>query len=415
MAPRPSLLSIHLTIWLLLATCAHEALAIPYPRDDLHAAGYGYLMPRQCNEYCGYNNMYCCEAGSACYTSNGIAGCSAAAGGGYAWYTTTWTLTQTFTKTYNSFIPAATAPAGGGNCVPPEGSGQIACGKICCANWQYCAYEGQCMANIPGPIVPTSSLPTAAATGAQTLTTPFSAPYRVTSGTVTVSPTGTAAAGAATTSGGVSAGGSTAGGLSGGAIAGIVIGTIAGIGLLLLICACCVVRGLWHGLLAIFGLGKKKSEKDEDYRRNSTHSHRDNHGSWFGGRPSTVAGRKEKSSGMGLLGIGAALGTLALLLGLKRDKKKKSTGSRARSNVSSSYWSDSYTATSPSKHPFVTDSLPATGFTNMDSTGSRSSDRRTRRSAARHSRTGSRVTRTTHTHTRVSRAPSARSARSPRD
>jgi hypothetical protein len=339
-------------LWLLLASCAHEALAVPYPKDDLHAAGYGYLMPRQCNQYCGYQNMYCCEQGSVCYTSNGIAGCSAAAGGGYAWYTTTWTLTQTFTKTYNSFIPAATAPAGGGPCVPPEGSGQIACGKICCASWQYCAYDGQCMANIPGPIVPAPT--SAVVTGGETVTTPFSAPYRVTSGTVTASSTGTAAAGAATTTGAVSPGGSSSG-LSGGAIAGIVVGTIAGVALLLLICACCVVRGLWHGLLAILGLGKKKKtetiEEERYARRSSAHSHRDNHGSWYGGRPSTVSGRKEKekSKGAGLLGLGAALGTLALLLGLKRDKKKKSAPSRARSNVSSSYWSDSYTATSPSE------------------------------------------------------------------
>ncbi|KAK4158163.1 hypothetical protein C8A00DRAFT_28874 [Chaetomidium leptoderma] len=347
MTRRPSLLSIHSALWLLLANFAPEAAAVPYPRGDLHAAGYGYLVPRQCDQACGYNNMYCCNEGTECYTSNGIAGCSAAGGGGYAWYTTTWTLTQTFTKTYNSFIPAATGPVDGGNCVPPAGSGQIACGKICCANWQYCAHDGQCMANVPGPIVQTS-----VTTGGNTMTTAFSAPYRVTSGTVTPTGTGTAEP-ASTTSGGVSPGG-TAGGLSGGAIAGIVVGTIAGVALLLLICACCVVRGLWHGLLAILGIGKKKKsetviEEERYHRRGSTHSHRDNHSSWFGGRPSSAAARKEKSKGAGLLGMGAALGTLALLLGLKRDKKKKAAPSNTRSEVASSYWSDSYTGTSPSE------------------------------------------------------------------
>ncbi|KAK4042082.1 hypothetical protein C8A01DRAFT_14265 [Parachaetomium inaequale] len=364
MAPRSSLLGINAALCLLFASFAHEAAAIPFPKDDLHAAGYGYLMPRQCNQYCGYNNMFCCEDGTQCFTSGGYAGCSSTAGGGWARYTTTWTLTQTFTKTYNSYIPAATAPPGGGNCVPPEGSGQIACGNICCANWQYCAYDGH--------------------------------------GTATTM-TGTTAGVTNTAEAGVNPGG-TSGGLSGGAIAGIVIGTIAGVGLLLLICACCVVRGLWHGLLALLGIGKKKTEsvieEEERYhhRRGSSHAHRDTHSSWYSGRPASAAARKEKgksSSGAGLLGMGAALGTLALLLGLRRDKnKKKAAPSKTgRSDVSSSYWSDSYTATSPS---------------------SRSSDRRTRHS--RHSRAPSRVTRTTHTHTRVSRsrAPSQRSQRSPR-
>ncbi|KAH6854443.1 hypothetical protein B0I37DRAFT_30863 [Chaetomium sp. MPI-CAGE-AT-0009] len=395
MAPRPSVLGISSALWLLFASFAQEAVAHPYPKDDLHAAGYGYLMPRQCNQYCGYNNMFCCEEGTQCYTADGIAGCSSNAGGGWARYTTTWTLTQTFTKTYNSFVPAATAPPGTGDCVPPAGSGQIACGNICCASWQYCAYKGQCMANIPGPVPVPVPAPTQTG-GSQTITTAFSAPYRVTSGTATTG-TGTAA-GAATSTGAVSPGG-TAGGLSGGAIAGIVIGTIAGVALLLLICACCVVRGLWHGLLALLGIGgkKKKTEtviEEERYeRRGSSHTHRDTHGSWYGGRPSSAGARKEKSKGVGLLGMGAALGTLALLLGLKRDKKKKSAPAN-RSEVASSYWSDSYTATSPS---------------------SRSSDRRTRHS--RHSRAPSRVTRTTtHTRTRVSRSrgPSVRSQRSPR-
>ncbi len=348
MAPRPSLLRLQSALWLLLAACAPEAAAVPFARaDDLRAAGYGYLLPRQCDQFCGYNNMYCCEAGTQCTTSNGIAGCSAAAGGGYAWYTTTWTVTQTYTKTYNSFIPAATAPAGSEKCVPPEGSGQIACGNICCAKWQYCAYDGQCMANIaaPVPIPSTGNIMTSA--GPAPVTTAFSAPYRVTSGTGTATGTGAFA----TSTDGVSPGGeeSGGGGLSGGAIAGIVVGTIAGVALLLLICACCVARGLWHGLLAVLGIGKKKESS-------SGHSHRDSHGGWFGGgggRPSSASGRKEKSGkGVGLLGLGAALGTLALLLGLRRDKKKKSAGTaRTRSDIGSgSYsWSQSYTATSPSE------------------------------------------------------------------
>ncbi|KAH6626019.1 hypothetical protein B0J18DRAFT_464071 [Chaetomium sp. MPI-SDFR-AT-0129] len=410
MAPRPSLLGLSTATWLFLASFApNPTLAHPFPKDDLHAAGYGYLMPRQCNEYCGYNNMFCCDAGTQCFTADGIAGCSSTDGGGWARYTTTWTLTQTFTRTYNSYVPAGTAPPGTGNCVPPEGSGQIACGNICCASWQYCAYEGQCMANVGGGggvgPAPTQTHGGDNGGGNGPVTTGYSAPWRVTSGTATATgnPTGTATDDPSQTSEGAGVGGGTtsgSSGLSGGAIAGIVIGTIAGVALLLMICACCVVRGLWHSLLALLGLRKKKETEtvieEERYHRHGSATHRDSHGSWYGGggRPSSAAARKEKSKGAGLLGLGAALGTIALLLGLRRDKKKKEAPSRkSRSDISSSYWSDSYTATSPS---------------------SRSSDRRTRHS--RPSRAPSRVTRTTHTHTRVSRSrgPSVRSQRSPR-
>ncbi|KAL2255066.1 hypothetical protein VTK26DRAFT_4203 [Humicola hyalothermophila] len=388
MANQPPTLSMQRSalVWLSLAALS-TAYPFPIPKNDLIAAGYGYLLPReQCAQYCGYNGQYCCEAGSVCYTSDGIAGCSATAGGGYVWYTTTWTETRTYTRTYNSFIPAATGEPGV-DCVPPPGSGQIACGKICCANWQYCAYPGQCMANIGGGADGGGEvIPTTIVTDGVTITTQYSAPYRVTSGTATATLTDP---GATDTAGAVSPGGTDeGGGLSGGAIAGIVVGTVAGVGLLLLICACCVVRGLWHGLLAVLGFGGKKDDDSSRY----THSRRDHHGSWYGGRPSTVApARKEKkrSSGAGLLGLGAALGTLALLLGLRREKNKKDEKRRpprSRSDVSSSYLSESYTASDPSS----------------------------RSRSVRHSRAPSRVTRTTHTHTRVSRAPSARSQRSPR-
>lgn len=328
---------------------AQKVAAGPFPKDDLHANGYGYLMPRDCDQYCGYNNMYCCSAGTQCYTSNGIAGCSAANGGGYAIYTTTWTQAATYTSTYSSYFPAVTGK--GNNCVPVEGSGQSACGLICCAKDQYCAYNGQCLMGNGGGLVQTT-----VTSGGLVFTTQFSAPYRVTSGTGTV--TGVPAG--ATTTGATPEESTDGGGLSPGAIAGIVIGTIAGIILLLLICFCCVVGGLWHGVMAILGLGGKKKEtvvEEERYRRSSSrHSGRDAHGAWYGGaagggRPGTVSGRKEKKSdGKGLLGLGAALGTLWLLLGLKKDKNgKKST--KSRSDVSSSYYSDSYTGESPSEPP----------------------------------------------------------------
>jgi hypothetical protein len=207
----------------------------------------------------------------------------------------------------------------------------------------------------------------------QTITTQYSAPYRVTSGTTvtaTAGASGTAPAVSASATGNGTLTTGTASQLSGGAIAGIVIGSIAGVALLLLLCFCCIVRGLWHGILALLGLGGKKDRRDsrrtetiieeERYSRHgSTHGRRDAHGGWFaggrpggGGRPSSAGARNEKrkSSGAGFLGMGAALGTLLLLLGLKRDNKRK-RNEKTRSEVSSSYLSSGYYDTDPSKYP----------------------------------------------------------------
>lgn len=359
----------------LLLLVGHSSLtnAHPYARDDAHDLGYGYLMPRQCAEYCGYNNMYCCNQGSTCYTTNGVAGCSAAAGGGWEWLTTTWTVTATFTSTISSFWPVQTASPGQ-DCIPEADSGWIACGSICCASWQYCAFKGQCSANGPPPAGATYTTVVSSVT--TVITTQYSAPYRVTSGVSggTATQTGVVA-GETTTAGNgtvplTSSGGTS---LSGGAIAGIVIGTLAGVVFLLAFCVCCVVRGLWHTVLGLLGLRRKKEEttetiiEEERYSRHgggSVHSRRDRHGGWFaGGRPASVVERKEekkKSSGFGWIGLTAAAGTMLLLLGLRKDNKKKAQ-SKARSEVSSNYWSESYTVSSPSKFDLLT-SLEATSI-----------------------------------------------------
>jgi hypothetical protein len=203
------------------------------------------------------------------------------------------------------------------------------------------------------------------------ITTAFSAALRQTgsgSGTATVTQTGVLAS-ATTTSGNGTAISTTSGGggLSPGAIAGIVIGVLAAIVILILLCACCILRGLWHGLLSLLGLRKKKEkrhsretiiEEEEIRRTGSVHSRRDRHSGWYagGGRPGTVASRRtekrrESNSGNGWLGLGAAGATLLVLLGLRRDKKRKQN-EKVRSNVSSAYYSDSYTASSPSKLHF---------------------------------------------------------------
>ncbi|KAI0110069.1 hypothetical protein F4814DRAFT_425625 [Daldinia grandis] len=331
-------------------------------------------------------------------------------------YTTTWTETRTYTSTISSFLGDSTAPAGGSTepCVPTEGSGQVACGPICCANWQYCAYEGQCLANSGGSWTQWTTV--------GVVTTQYSAPYRVTSGSTvvettppTTTTTGTAAsetASATTTPAPVA---TTSGSLSGGAIAGIVVGTIAGVILLLLLCFCCIVRGLWGAVAGIFGGGKKKRETErieiieEGYsRRGSRHGSayaagagagasaaRPAHRTWFGGgggggggRPTSAAARKEKKSGDGAGWLAAGLGATALLLGLRRSDKQRKTSRekppRGESDWSSSYYTDSYTASSPS---------------------SLSSDRRTRDTRRSRNSRGTRASRPS----RASRGPSRRS------
>ncbi|KAI1814743.1 hypothetical protein GGS20DRAFT_585232 [Poronia punctata] len=351
---------------LLIASLTTLTTAIPYPRDALRDAGFGYLMRNECSEYCGAQNEVCCAADEACYTSAGTPTCTARghviAGRDY---TTTWTETKTYTSTISSwYVPTITAGVGTGgeDCVPPEGSGQIACGPICCANWQYCDHPGQCLAN-PGY----STWSEWTTTGVY-VTTQFSAPYRPTSGpgaTATSEPTGTfVSATESPSSTSPPQESTTNGGLSGGAIAGIVVGTIAGIILLLLLCFCCIARGLWHAFVALVGGGKKKRKQErievieERYSRHGSASAaaaaRPTHRKWFGGgggggRPSTAAPRKEKKSG-GLGGIGwmlAAGAALGVLLGFRRSDKRKGSQKPSSHSWSSSYYSDSYTATSP--------------------------------------------------------------------
>jgi hypothetical protein len=356
---------------LLLALYTHDVAAHPYPKDDLHDYGYSYLMPRACAQYCGYNNAYCCEGGSVCYTSNGIAGCSATGGGGFGIYTTTWTETKTFTSTLTSAWPAPTHVSNGGPCVPQDPT-WIACGKVCCGSWQVCAWEDQCLDKDPNG--------GGGGGGYPSITTPYSAPYRPTTGTgtFTTSATGTALPGGA--------GGGTATALSPGAIAGIVIGVLFGLGLLMLLCFCCIARGLWN---AIFGKKKKKQSRErvevtEEYvsrrgsRAPSTHSRRDHHSGWYASdRPSTVHREKKKeSSGAKWLGIGAAAATLLALLNFKKDKKPPR---KPRTTYTDSYYS--YTGTSPSGSSFstVTTERSLTPYSGSSSSGGRTGDsRRTR-------------------------------------
>jgi hypothetical protein len=251
------------------------------------------------------------------------------------------------------WLPAP-EPTEGVDCVP-KAAEQEACGNICCAGWQTCAFEGQCSAK-PGYQEPTAIV----VTSDGKTTTQYSAPYRVT-GTTTIvnsgAPTSVTATetesetetetgdpGATETSdgGNIGAGGG-GGGLSGGAIAGIVIGSIAGAMLLLLIAFCCIARGLWK---ACFGRKRKETVDvyEERYsghgsRPPSHHAGRNSHGGWFGrfGGGGGGGGSGEKKSGGGKwLGLAGLAAGLIALLNLKKDKKPVR---RPASRYSDSYYS----------------------------------------------------------------------------
>ncbi|KAK7430828.1 hypothetical protein QQZ08_002617 [Neonectria magnoliae] len=360
---------------LLLLAAAGLTAATPFPRDNLHDAGFSYLMPRGCSSYCGADNQYCCDPSEVCTTLNNVATC-VADGSYYGAATTTWTETRTYTSTIMTLWDAPPVATAGVDCVPQDKQ-QEACGTICCAGWQTCAFKGQCSAK-PGMEGGT----TVVVTSNGKVTTQYSAPYRVTGTTTfttdgvrstetasdeTASETDTSASATATNDNDtIGAGGDgTGGNLSAGAIAGIVIGTIVGVALLLLLCFCCIARGLW---VAVFGKKKKEESREridvyeERYSRHGSrpptaYSKRNEHKGWFGkgkgGGPSSAGSRREKkeSSGKKWLGIAGLAATLLALLNLKKDKKPASKP--ARSSRGSSRYSDSYYSysdyTSPSK------------------------------------------------------------------
>ena len=364
---------------LLLVAISNIDTAQAWPLGELD---FAFLQGRgTCASYCGADNQYCCTAGQACTTNQqNVADCVAATNvvvatsggaGGVPIYTTTWTETDLLTRTSTAYSYPATSAQATAVAPAPTAAicttslGQTSCGSLCCASGQICAAANSCSAYASSwTYFATSSVPASSS---------YSAPLRPTSGGVStatsvVSATTTQPFQTPATASGSSLPISSSGssnGLSPGAIAGIVIGTIAGIILLLLICFCCIVRAGWSGLLALFGLGKNRrrsTERIETTERYSRHgsgtaSRRDTHTGWFGmGRARPASGRitsenKKKSSGFGGMGaVGAGLIGLAVILGLKRKHDKKPSQSHhAVSDVSSTYYTDSYTGTSASK------------------------------------------------------------------
>ncbi|SPO04232.1 uncharacterized protein DNG_06915 [Cephalotrichum gorgonifer] len=303
----------------LLFLAPSQIQAYPYPKDDLHDAGYSYLMPRACEQYCGADNQYCCGAGSACFTENGIAKCAA----GQNVLTTTWTETNTFTSTITTkWVEAAPTPIDKSVPCVPQSPGWSSCGWICCDWWQQCGEIGQCVPKPgfeDGPPAGSGTTTIVMTTDGQltTLTTQFSAPFRVT-GTGSPESTGLGGAGGAGQDDDGSAG------LSGGAIAGIVVGTLAGICLLSFICFCCIAKGI---LGAIFGRKKKEDHYDDKYTRRSSrhssqHTKRQSHGSWFGSSVSTRHEPKKKSGGAKWLGLAGLAATMLALLNFRKSKKR---------------------------------------------------------------------------------------------
>jgi len=358
------------SLFALTPTRAH-----PYPKDGLHDVGFSFLQDPVCYEYCGLQNEHCCHSGSACITEAATPTCVEGVQvltttwidvgevvmglikRGEGVYTTTWTETKTFTSTVTTSWADAPNTAGFvGECKPDVGKGESWCGTVCCAFWQECGEYGQCITRdgcsegfcpggVPGVVVSDTSIMLTTTDEFGKPTTMYSAPYRVTGTGDVIAPS------QSFDGGGAQASTDTGGGLSPGAIAGIVIGTLVGIGLLILLCFCCIVRGIWG---VLFGKKKKKKQEridvyEEGYSRHgsrvpsSRYSRRDNHGSWYGDRPP-----KEKSSGKGWLGLTAAAGTILALLSLRKKDKKKPK-KKAATVYSDSYYSYSGTGTSPSK------------------------------------------------------------------
>ena len=313
---------------------------------------------------CGYYGQLCCNSNEYCYTdSNSQAQCgqkqvdttqyqsvAQTTTGQWSTYTTTYVQTdlKTVTQTYSTFYPVTTLQC-------TYALGQTPCGSCCCQSGQMCQSPGQCVVVAGGSSAYYSSFYTVT-TNTQTAIVPV----RGTSGTtITVSQTGSYTTTvpyqtAVTTGGAILTQTTTNHGLSGGAIAGIVIGVIAGLILLFLLCACLCFKTLWDGLLSILGIrrgGRRRTEETYIDRRSSRR--RSDGRTWFGTRPGRasrtsvdVVEKRRTDSGLrGIATVGAALGGLALLLGLKRRRDRRRE--EDKNSVSyDSYYSSDYTSAS---------------------------------------------------------------------
>lgn len=362
-----------------ILSCSHIANAKPYPRDDIlgELPSKLELERRACANPCGWSGQLCCGAGQTCFTDvAGQAQCGTSGSGGSqqqtnigaSWqlYTTTFIETDLVTRTsvYSSYLGGAQPTV----VVAPtiqqlpvvtaapcsSALNEIPCGGICCAAGQYCQFQGQCAAVAGGGADFSASYFNSIQNTGSAFLRPTSNGVRTVTSTGT--PTTTVAFSAPTSRGSTQGMAATAtnNGLSGGAIAGIVIGVLLGLALLLLLCGFYCFRTLFDGILAIFGLGPKRRRVETTEYIETHHS---SHGGAAGGRtwwgrPARVdrPSAPKRSGGLGGFGaIAAALGGLALILGLKRGRDRREKSSYG----SGSYSDDYYTSASEYPIPFL--------------------------------------------------------------
>lgn len=317
---------------LLLPTLSRTVSAALVPNLFLDEDS-GRLEPRfdlrkRCDgELCGYKNWLCCPAGATCYTDyNDDAQCSygpattAADSGAGSWvyFTTTYVKTnlETVTIVSSSFSSCAN---------PVTVITTVECEE--CGGYSTITSYAE-NTNTATPAVRPTSATTVSVTATGEYTTAYQTPVS-TAGIIS----------------GVQS--SSSGGLSGGAIAGIVIGVIAAIIILLIICLCCCAKELLEGILGLFGLGRRRTVREEEIIERR--SHRGGTRTWFGTGPSRVdrVEEKRRTSGWGeWLGVAGGLAALAAILGLKRRRDRRD---EKASTVSYDYSYDSYSYTSPSK------------------------------------------------------------------
>ncbi|KAL2810442.1 hypothetical protein BJX63DRAFT_434227 [Aspergillus granulosus] len=281
----------------------------------LGVEGTGLDLEKRCDNPCGYYSQLCCASGETCITDennqavcqSGVSSDSGSGSGSWEYFTSTYVVTetdvQTLTSVWSSWIPSPTSDS----CQADLGETQ--CGSDCCGAAYVCT-NNQCVLGATTSIWATE-------TGANP-------PVRPTDSS-TVTATATQGFDAPVTTDGSPAYGVDApdddGGLSGGAIAGIVIGTLAGVFLLFLLCLCLCARGILNSILACLGIGKRRRTEEtyvEDHH--SHHTHRPGR-TWFGTGPSGHAPEGEKKSWFSSLAtIGIIIGAITLCLGLRRKK-----------------------------------------------------------------------------------------------
>ncbi|KAJ5707053.1 hypothetical protein N7488_006854 [Penicillium malachiteum] len=326
---RSSIIPAFATLFLLLPS---TKAAVAWPLSLLQELE-GRALEKRCENPCGAESQYCCAASEVCYTNSAdIAECTDSSG--WEYYTSTYTLTETDTSTITTVWSShITATAAAATTTAPCSSelGESTCGTKCCGAAEECV-DGQCVAESSSAAV----TGTPAARGTSSGWTTATASVTTTEGYIApVSTDGSQLIGAKSSS---------SGGLSGGAIAGIVIGTIAGVALLLLLCACICFKEALDGLLAALGMGRRKKKQETIIEeRYSHHSHgsrpRPQGGrTWFGTRPaaSEVSEKQSKWSGWGTVAI--ILGALALCLGLRRHKDRDQSDDRTDYTYPSSYY-----------------------------------------------------------------------------